>query len=206
MSLTVAGLTGPTGAGKSTVAEILKNQGAYIIDCDKVAREIVLAGSPVLNLLADSFGSDIIKIDGSLDRRLLASRAFSSAQNTEKLNSITQPNITLNVRNKIKQAYENGYSVVIIDAPILFSSPLKDDCDVIICVTAPLEERIERLLHRDNRTRAEIVKRMSAQPTEEFYIDNSDIIIDNAEGVEAAPQCENLVMKLLQFCKDKPKG
>ena len=112
------------------------------------------------------------------------------------LNDITEPFITELVREKIKLAKKDGYEVIIIDAPVLFSSPLKDDCEVIICVTAPLDERIERLLLRDNRTREEIETRISAQESENFYVENSDIIIDNAEDVEIEPQVLKIIERL----------
>ena len=192
----IAGLTGQTGAGKSTAAKIFSLNGAYVIDCDKAAREIVEPEKPALKKLCEHFGSDILNDDKTLNRRLLASRAFKDSESTKALSDITEPFITALVREKIEKAQNEGYSVIIIDAPVLFSSPLKDDCDVIICVTAPLEERIDRLLLRDNRTREEIKTRISAQESEQFYIENSDIIIDNSEDVEIEPQVLAIIERL----------
>ena len=92
--MTVYGLTGKTGAGKSTVAAFLKEKGFYIIDGDVIARHITDKGKPALKLLSEHFGADIINADGTLNRKLLASRAFSSPENTAVLNSITHPLIT----------------------------------------------------------------------------------------------------------------
>lgn len=80
MSIYVAGLTGQTGSGKSTVADIFRAHGVCVIDCDRLARETVEPGSPVLGELARLFGGDLILPDGSLDRRKLAERAFASEE------------------------------------------------------------------------------------------------------------------------------
>lgn len=196
MKSVIAGLTGQTGAGKSTAAKIFLNNGAYVIDCDKAAREIVEPEKPALKKLCECFGFDILNDDKTLNRRLLAARAFKDSNSTRMLNDITEPYITELVREKIKLAQKEGYEVIIIDAPVLFSSPLKDDCEVVICVTAPLDERIERLLLRDNRTREEIETRISAQESENFYVENSDIIIDNAEDIEIEPQVLKIIERL----------
>lgn len=104
MSIYVAGLTGQTGSGKSTVADIFRAQGVCVIDCDKLAREIVEPGSPVLIDLARLFGDDLIFPDGSLDRRKLARRAFASEEKTNLLNSVTHPAITALARKRVAEA------------------------------------------------------------------------------------------------------
>ena len=100
----VIGLTGKTGAGKSTVAEFLKEKGCFIIDGDKIARDILLPGEDALKELAAEFGEDIILPDGNADRKKLASRAFATPQATEKLNAITHPRITARFIADIKRA------------------------------------------------------------------------------------------------------
>ncbi len=206
MKICIAGLTGQTGAGKSSVAEYLHLNGACIIDCDLLAREITLPGSPVLPKLSKRFGADIIKADGTLDRRLLASRAFADKEGSDALNAITHPAITDLARERMHQAEKDGYDIAVLDAAVLHASELKYDCDVIICVCAPEHERLERLEKRDNIERAEIMKRMSAQPPEEYYRKNSDIIISNGVGDDIKAQCEELVVKLKSIAKEKVEG
>lgn len=104
MSIYVAGLTGQTGSGKSTVADIFRVHGVCVIDCDKLAREIVEPGSPVLIDLARLFGDDLILPDGSLDRHKLARRAFASEEKTILLNSVTHPAITALARKRVAEA------------------------------------------------------------------------------------------------------
>ena len=102
MSIYVAGLTGQTGSGKSTVADIFRAHGVCVIDCDRLARETVEPGSPVLGELARLFGGDLILPDGSLDRRKLAERAFASEEKTKILNSVTHPAITALARERVR--------------------------------------------------------------------------------------------------------
>ena len=189
MSIYVAGLTGQTGSGKSTVADIFRANGVCVIDCDKLARETVEPGSPVLDDIARIFGDDLILPDGSLDRRKLAQRAFVSEEKTNLLNSVTHPAITALARNRIAEAERDGYKIAMLDAPVLFASELINDCRAVICVCAPKDQRISRLMSRDNINPDEIERRMSAQPDEKYYRDNSDIIIENPDGCDPTEQC-----------------
>lgn len=175
--MTVYGLTGKTGAGKSTVAAFLKEKGFYVIDGDIIARHITDKGKPALRLLSEAFGEDIINTDGTLNRRLLASRAFSSRENTDKLNSITHPLITEEFREEIEKAEKEGYSKALIDAAALLDSDCKNLCSKIIVVYAPEEIRLKRILSRDGITEEEAVTRMRAQKSDEYYFSHADIIV-----------------------------
>lgn len=189
----IIGLTGQTGAGKSTVAKILEENGLFIINADSVAREVVEKGEPTLLKLANSFGDDILNSDGTLNRKLLASRAFSSRENTDLLNSITHPAITERIRLKISQAFENGEKAVVIDAPQLFESGENEMCDIIVTVAAPLEIRLHRIMNRDGVTEDEAALRINAQLSEEYYINNSDIVIRNFPPYELKNETEKLL-------------
>lgn len=145
----VLGITGGTGSGKSTVCECLKKLGAEIIDADKIARSIVLPGSPVLKSLAESFGGDILLPDGTLDRKALAGKAFSSEENTRLLNSLTHPEIIKECNEKIAEK-RSKCSFIVVDAPLLFVSGLDKLCDVTARVDAPAEMRLERIMQRDS--------------------------------------------------------
>ena len=117
----IYGLTGKTGAGKSTVAEKLQTLGFYIIDGDKIARSITEKGKPAISLLANEFGCDIIESDGSLNRKLLASRAFKDKESTAKLNGITHPIIKAEFEKEIRKAETEGFSYAAIDAAALLA-------------------------------------------------------------------------------------
>ncbi|MBQ3136839.1 MAG: dephospho-CoA kinase [Clostridia bacterium] len=175
--MTVYGLTGKTGAGKSTVAAFLKEKGFYIIDGDVIARHITDKGKPALKLLSEHFGADIINADGTLNRKLLASRAFSSPENTAVLNSITHPLITEEFEKEIEKAVKEGYTKAVIDAAALLESECKNLCSKIIVVYAPEKMRLKRILSRDGITEREAKTRMKAQKSDEYYFSHADIIV-----------------------------
>ena len=177
IKIPVIGLTGQTGAGKSTVALKMKEEGSCIIDADILARKAV-ESRDILERLADSFGNDIVS-GGVLNRKLLAERAFASEEKTRLLNSITHPEITRLAIEEIHKAENGGYKDAVIDAPVLFESDLAVFCDKIICVVADKETRLKRIMLRDGITKEEALRRMSAQRDEEYYTSKSDEIIYN---------------------------
>lgn len=171
------GLTGKTGAGKSTVANLLKEKDCYIIDGDIIARQITEKGSEVLPLLQKAFGDDILDDNGELIRAVLAKRAFSSKENTALLNSITHPVIKQRCADEMAKAESLGYKTALIDAAALLDSDCKDLCDKIIVVTAPEDIRLQRILERDRITKEQAMTRINAQKSDEYYFSHADIII-----------------------------
>ena len=173
------GLTGKTGAGKTTVAAYLKEKGCYIIDGDVIARQITEKGSEVLPILQEAFGENILDEKGELIRKKLAERAFSSKENTALLNSITHPVIKQRCYKEMQKAEALGYKTAIIDAAALLDSDCKDLCQKIIVVTAPEDIRLERILSRDGITKQQAMTRIKAQKDDEYYFSHADIIIRN---------------------------
>lgn len=184
------GLTGKTGAGKSTVSKMLEGFGAFIIDGDKVARE-VLNLSPDLELkLKAAFGSDIYE-NGVLLRKELAKRAFSSHENTELLNSIFHPVINKRLFELSNEAFKTR-SVAVVDAAAVIESGFYKSCDCLITVYAPESIRLERIMRRDSLTKEEAMRRINAQKDDEFYFSKSDIIINNFPPHDLSSQLENV--------------
>lgn len=177
--MTVLGLTGKTGAGKTTVSALLREMDFYIIDGDIIARNITQKGKPALKELAKEFGCDIINSDGTLNRKLLAMRAFKDKESTAKLNSITHPKINEEFEEEIRKAKEQGFKAAVIDAAALLESSCKDLCEKIIVVTAPEDIRLKRILKRDSISETEAKTRMGAQFPDEYYFEKADIIIRN---------------------------
>lgn len=175
----VIGLTGKTGAGKSTIAKKLKENGCYIIDGDVLARQVTQKGSPALSLLAQIFGEDIIDSCGELDRKLLAKRAFADTESTEKLNAVTHPYINSLFKDEIEKAVGLGFNTAVIDAAALLESDCRLLCEKIAVVTAPTQIRLERILKRDGITYEQAITRINAQKSDEYYFSNADIIIRN---------------------------
>ena len=175
----IIGLTGKTGAGKSTVALTLKEKGCYIIDGDVIARQITEKGSPILPELQKAFGEDILDENGCLIRKTLAQRAFSSKENTELLNSITHPEIKRRCENEIAFAEKSGYKTAVIDAAAILEGDCKDLCEKIVVVHADKDTRLQRILRRDGITYEQDMTRINAQKNDDYYLSRADIIIRN---------------------------
>ncbi|MBE7050808.1 MAG: dephospho-CoA kinase [Ruminococcaceae bacterium] len=177
----IIGLTGPTGSGKSTVAQILKEMNFVIIDYDKISRDISKKGSPCVLELRREFGEEILGSDGNLQRKVLGKIVFSDAEKLETLNTITHKYILKESDNLIS---ENSGKNIVLDAPLLFEAELDKKCDFVIGVVAPKDVRIERIMKRDSIDKAVANARVSSQKSEEFFRQNCDFIIENTKDKE----------------------
>ncbi len=175
----VVGLTGQTGSGKTTVCDVFSSNGFSVINADMIARKVVEKGKPCLEDIRDFFGSDVISIDGTLDRKKLASMVFTDKSRLEILNSITYPYITSEILRTIKRFSNEGRKLILLDAPTLFESRADDFCELIISVISRDDLRKARIMERDGITEEEAVNRMNSQLEEEFFRNNSDFIIKN---------------------------
>lgn len=180
---TIYGLTGQTGAGKTTVSALLREKGYLTVDCDKIAREITEKDSPILPKLAEAFGADILE-NGNLNRKLLAQRAFANEEKRLLLNSVTHPEITRRTLKFIKDNYTETHKGVIIDAAAILDCELTGFCTKMIVVTAPEKLRLERIMQRDAIDRQTAQTRMQAQPSEQYFREHADILVCN-DGVKA---------------------
>ena len=183
MKKIVIGLTGQTGAGKSTVSNAMKNCGCGIIDADKIAREAVEPKTACLKMLTNAFGCDIINEDGSLNRKKLAGKAFSSKENTQLLNEITHPYIVELTKQRIAEYFASGCDIIVFDAPQLFESGSDKLCDIIVSVIASQECRLERIISRDGINREQALSRMKVQLSEEYFKRHSDYIINGEQDI-----------------------
>lgn len=192
----IIGLTGQTGAGKSTVSEILEKYGCYHIDADKVAHDILENNKAVREKLKEHFGEDIIDKDGKIDRKILAARAFADKDSTLALNALTHPAVNNKIQNIILKQKEYGTKAVIIDAIALFESGEAKICDYTVAVTAPREIRLERIIARDKISVPRANERINAQKDESFFTLNADYIINNCEPYNIYDETEKLAYKL----------
>ena len=192
----LVGITGPSGAGKGCVARIFASRGFAVIDADKVAREVVMPGQPVLLALADRFGREIIKDDGALDRRLLAQKAFSSQKDTEALNRIMHGEICRRMK-ALADNYKASGKDCLFDAPLLIEAGLTEMCDTCIAVIAPAEVRTSRLIQRDGLSGQEIRSRLSRQHNDEFYLSHCEYsIVNDGDLQHLEDQAEAIADKL----------
>jgi dephospho-CoA kinase len=175
----IIGLTGQSGAGKSTVSDLFSQKNAEVINADLLVRELYDGGSPCLKTLAAEFGEDIIDKDGSVCRPLLAQRAFSSKHNTALLGAIVHPFVMALFLSRAKAAADNGKAMVVYDAPQLFESNADVICDCIVGVVADREKRIARICSRDKISVEAANQRINAQLDEEFFRQSCDYIITN---------------------------
>lgn len=192
----IIGLTGQTGAGKSTVSEILEKYGCYHIDADKVAHEILENDKEVQEKLKERFGEDITGADGKIDRKILAARAFADKDSTLALNAITHPAVNNEIQNIILKQKEYGTKAVIIDAIALFESGEAKICDYTVAVIAPRDVRLERIIARDKISVSRANERINAQKDESFFTLNADYIINNCEPYNIYDETEKLAYKL----------
>jgi len=181
---TVIGLTGQTGAGKTTVCSILKGRGIAIIDADQVSRDVVDEQKQCLADLALEFSIEILNVDGTLNRDRLANIVFGDKAKLKKLNSIIFPYIIANIREKIDAHRKAGTQLVVLDAPTLFESGADSFCDVVLSVVAPETERLNRIVIRDRLGDAQARARMGAQHPDEFYTKRSKYVIVNDSDLE----------------------
>ncbi|MCQ2480974.1 MAG: dephospho-CoA kinase [Clostridia bacterium] len=156
---------------------MLEKANLKVIDTDSLARKAV-ESRDVIDRLCKAFGDDIIK-DGVLERKALARKAFKDEESTKLLNSITHPEITRLTIEAIHLAENEGKKGAVIDAPVLFESPLTAVCNKIICVVAPEEVRLQRIMERDGISREDALIRMGAQKSKEYYVSKSDFVIEN---------------------------
>lgn len=192
----IIGLTGQTGAGKSTVSGILEKYGCYHIDADKVAHDILENNKEVQEKLKERFGEDIIDKDGKIDRKILAARAFADNESTLALNAITHPAVNNKIQNIILKQKNYGTKAVIIDAIALFESGEAKLCDYTVAVTAPRKIRLERITARDKISVSRANERINAQKDESFFTLNADYIINNCEPYNIYDETEKLAYKL----------
>lgn len=194
------GLTGGIGSGKSTVAKLLAEHGYVVVDADKIAREIMEPGSPVLDDVAAAFGDDLINEDGSLDRGELARKAFVDKQSTEKLNSITHPAIRSESERRFAAAEAAGEPAVVYDMPLLVELGMQRDMDLTVVVDVDAEERVRRLTDSRGLDEADARARIAQQIDADTRNAAADVIIDN-NGAEAdlKPQVERLIKQIREF-------
>ncbi len=193
----VVGLTGPTGAGKSTAAKAWQRMGIPVIDTDQLAREVVQPGHPCLDELAAAFGTDILNIDGTLNRANLAMRAFATPENSRRLNAITHPAIITLTHERLMETVNQGHAIAVVDAPLLFEAGMDSLCHHIVAVTAAADTRLARIMARDGIDEDAARHRMAAQQPDEFYTrDGVSVLYNDSTAESLAEQATTLMEQI----------
>lgn len=191
----VIGLTGGSGVGKSTVANMMRKRDMAVVDADVVARDVVKKGERALCEIVNVFGAGVLTQDGNLNRRVLADIVFSDEKKLKMLNNITHPRITEVIQTKIKTAPE----ILVIDAPLLYEAGLDKLCDVVIMVTASYENRLKRIMLRDNIEEDLARKRLYAQKNQQQYFDRANYALENdGDMVKLEKDLDNVLSQIMR--------
>lgn len=150
-----------------------------VIDADVISRRVVEKGQPALNALTERFSNDILNEDGTLNRKRLAEKAFSSAEETDALNAIVHPAVICGIKRELELAAQHGKTVAVIDAPLLLQAGLDAVCDYTVAVVSTPELRKARIMVRDGLTAEEADRRMHAQPSDEYYSERVTAVLHN---------------------------
>jgi dephospho-CoA kinase len=157
------GLTGGIGSGKSTVARMLADRGAAVVDADLLAREVVEPGQPALAEIAAEFGPSVLLPDGRLDRAALGAVVFADAARRERLNAITHPRVGALMQERIAAALATSAPLVAVDIPLLFEASRQSLFEGVLLVWVPPEVQLHRLVARDGISEDEARARVAAQ-------------------------------------------
>ncbi len=179
----IIGITGRSGCGKSTVSAHYRKLGYLVADADLVAREIMEPPSPCLKALAEEFGADVVQ-NGVLNRPLLAERAFSRKDGSQRLVEITHPEIIRRLLAQAEDARRQGHSLFFVDGAVIVGAPFQAYCDGIVVVTAPHEACVQRICNRDGLTVQQAERRLASQLSEEQLLAASMAQIVNDGSLE----------------------
>ena len=177
----VIGITGGTGAGKSTVCAELKKRGAEIIDADAISRQVSQKGGIAFDEIVEGFGTEILNDLGEIDRRALGKIVFNDTEKLSLLNGITHKHIFAEMERRMKLCTAK---IAVLDVPLLFDKDFPLHCDLTVAIIAEPEIRLKRIMARDGITYDAAVARMKNQISDEDYARLADICVANNGGAE----------------------
>jgi len=173
----IIGITGGTGAGKTSAMNALQSFGAILLDCDEIYHELLKNNAEMKAEIEARFTN--VTTEGNIDRQKLGKIVWNDPDALQDLNDITHKYVSSDIEWRIIAYTAQGGDLAAIDAIALIESGQSKKCDVIIGVTAPVEKRISRIMDRDGLTKDQAGTRINAQKPESFYIENCDYILEN---------------------------
>jgi len=178
------GLTGGIGAGKSTVADLLVEHGAVLVDADRIARDVVAPGGPAYQPMIDRFGTEIVDADGAIDRPKVAALVFGHPDALADLNAITHPAIGLEMIAR-RDRFAGTDDVVVLDIPLLRAVHRQTlDLAAVVVVDAPTDLALERLVTHRGMTREDARARIESQPDRQTRLEGADLVVDNSGDLD----------------------
>jgi len=195
----IVGLTGGVASGKTAVSQVLKEEGAYIIDADQIARELVQPHKPAWNELIRAFGKEILKEDGFIHRKKLADKVFADPKKRKLLNQILHPRIKEEMDRRTKEiGQKDSEAIVVIDAPLIVELGDHREMDKLIVVASTQTQQIERLKERDGIGPEEALRILSSQMPVEEKVNLADFVIRNEGSLEETKKRAKEVFKELR--------
>lgn len=198
------GLTGGIASGKSTVAALLVNEGAFLIDTDVLSRLVVEPGTPGWKDLVKFFGREILASDGTIDRTALGAIVFSDQDKRTKLEALIHPRIAAEKSARLAEIFrEHGEAIVVIDMPLLFEVKREHTVDKVLVVYVSARTQISRLMRRDGYTEEDAAKRIAAQMPIEDKVARAHYVINNEGSAQyTARQAKQVFRKLQEAERD----
>ena len=193
------GICGSSGSGKGYVCKQFSTYGYKWIDTDRVYRDLATPKSQCVKELKEYFGTSILNPDGSLNRKALSKSVFEGENSKERLNQlnkITHFHIQKETERIICKSEENGYKGVLIDAPVLFESGFDKMCDITICVTAPTELKLQRIINRDGIPYEKALARINNQLNDDELRAKCDYEIKNSSNDDVEKQILAILSKI----------
>lgn len=181
------GLTGGIGSGKSTVASMLSNMGAVVIDADAISRQLTAPGGKALEAIAQTFGSHMIGADGAMDRQAMRALVFANPRARQQLEAIIHPLVTQTIRQQAQAAVEAGARVVVLDIPLLVEGAdrWRKEVDKILVVDCTEDTQVERVMQRSGLQREEVQRIIAQQASRKQRAQVADVLLLN-EGLDMA--------------------
>lgn len=193
------GLTGGIASGKSTIAMMFRDKGAYVIDFDELAHYVEEPERPAWKAIVEYFGTEILNEDGTINRAKLGSIVFADREKLSRLNSIVHPEVFDEWRRRIEAIRRmDPHAIVISDVPLLIEVGMHQLMDVVVLTYATPEEQIRRLMERSGLSREEARERLSSQMSIDEKIPHADFVIDNRGSIENTRSLVDEVWKKLK--------
>ena len=187
----IIGITGGTGCGKTTLLDLIREQGGLVLDCDAIYHELLKTDKVMLAAIADRFPGTVT--DDALDRKKLGAIVFSDAGALQDLNRITHSA----VKQEVLRQLETAPALAAIDAIGLFEGGLAEICHVTVAVTAPVEDRVKRLMERDGISEEYARSRIAAQHNDQWFRDRCGHVLENSGNLQSYTiQCLDFLRNL----------
>lgn len=181
----IVGVTGGVAGGKTTVSKVFEEEGAYLLEADQIARELVQPFSPAWKELIGVFGEEILEEDGTIDRKRLATRIFSDSNQRRLLNGILHPRIKEEMEKRAKEiGRKDQEAIVVFDVPLLVETGFHREMDRVVVVTSEEAQQIERLKERAGMSKEETRWIISSQMPTEEKVKAADFVIPNEGSIE----------------------